>query len=734
MRLIAAIIITLGSIIGGHAQDVDWSVVDTTTPPVVVRTLLVGGSVGPSLQIAPELRCLEDGGCPPFTGGVGVAFQGMIGATQQLAQEWSVLGMLGVEAWQSTMRVRDNSLGVRVGDEVVALDRELALESSALSALLRIGMQYTVHDWRFWAAPSLHVMLGTPQWRQTATILGPTGVTYPGGESQVEAVPRSAIPDVNTLRAGLHVGARYSVSVLPWLRLEPMVTVDYSPMSLQTTQSWTDLRVMGGVAAAVDVSNYPERREYRQLREYIDTTKASRRGKVSRQYVIAGVSRIEVDTFQRGNAAVVVEKIFRTDTSVTEVKSQPVKLRVRNEVVLSDTLSNSGDAIEWATDDDGLQVGMLRSVTFNVITQEQTNTFTTLPLVFFEEGSSTLPARYRILSRSEAMKYNYADSNTIQLDVTHDVLNVIGYRLSSNTDTMMIRAYADNTMERGSCDLARARATAIANYLTSIWGIDPSRLPINVGNVGQDMCVPPIASSENATEGMAENRRAELLTRNSEYYLPVVQQRITTAIESDLDQVEIAIGDQADTIMRWTITVKQGTVDITTLRGTGAVKTNDLELREEQRQLLASGVPISLDLSVEMAGGDTIRTRLVIPVEVIENDQKLTSLSLTTFDVRSASLSVRDRELLTEFLRRLTPGDRVSVIGYSDNRGQYESNKRLSLQRAQTVAAFIRQQRPDCTIVEILGVASDRKPLGVSGYDLPEERFMSRTVQLEIVD
>lgn len=731
MRLIAAIIITLGSIIGGYAQDVDWSVVDTTTPPVVLRTLLVGGSVGPSLQIAPELRCLEDGGCPPFTGGVGVTFQGMIGATQQLSQEWSVLGMLGVEAWQSTMRVRDNSLSVRMNDQIVALDRELALESSALSGLLRIGMQYTVHDWRFWAAPSLHMMLGTPQWRQTATILGPTGVTYPGGESQVEAVPRSAIPDVNTLRAGLHVGARYSVSVLPWLRLEPMVTVDYSPMSLQTTQSWTDLRVMGGVAAAFDVSNYPERREYRQFREYIDTISIDRRGKVNRIFLVAGTSRLEVDTVDKGNASVVVEKLIRTDTNIKEIKSQPVRLRVRREVVLSDTLSNSGDAIDWATDDDGLQVGMLRSVSFNVITQEQTSTFTTLPLVFFDEGSADLPARYRKITPTQAKTYNYADSTSIQLDMTYDVLNVLGYRLSRSTDTMVIRAFADNIVEQGACDLARARATTIVGYLTSTWGISPSRLPINVG---QESCTPVVASAENAPEGIAENRRAEFVTTKSDYYLPVVQQKITTAIESDLDQVEIEIGDQADTIQRWTIALKQGTTIITTLRGTGPVKTYDLELREGQRQSLASGVPISMDLRVEMSGGDTIRTRLVIPVEVIENDQRLTSLSLTTFDVRSASLSVRDRELLTEFLRRLTPGDRVSVIGYSDNRGQYESNKRLSLQRAQAVAAFIRQQRPDCTIVEVLGIASDRKPLGVSGYDLPEERFMSRTVQLEIVD
>ena len=716
---------------GGYAQSVDWSTVDTTTPPITRRALLVGAGLGPSIQLSPELRCLDDAGCPPFTGGVGVAFNGMVGATQELVPGWSVLGLVGIEAWQSTMRVRDNSLGVRVGNEIVALDRELALQSSALSALLRVGMQYESDAWRFWAAPSLQMVLGTPQWQQTARILGPAGVSYPGGGQEIVAVPLSAIPSIQTFRAGLHLGARYSVPVLPWLQLEPMVTVDYSPMSIQQTQSWSDVRITGGVMASFDVTSYPSVREYRQFQESIDTVVVDRKGKSTRTFVATGMSTLRIDTVPRGNAVVFVEKVRRTDTTVREVKSQPVRLTVRRQVVFSDTLSNSGDAIEWATDDDGLQVGVLSSVSFTVITQEQTSTFTTLPLLFFEENSSILSSRYRTLSPEQARGYSYNDSANVQLEVTHDVLNVIGYRLSRQSDTMVIRAYADNTIEQASCDLARARARAVADYLQNTWGISADRLVIDVG---VSTCAPPVASSEASAEGMSENRRVELFTRNSEYYLPVVQQRVTTAIESDLDQVEINIGDDADTVMSWTILIKQGTSQISTLRGTGPVSTYGLELREEQRAKLASGVPISLNLSVLMSGGDTIQTRLVVPVDVVDNNQKLQSLSLTTFDVRSSLLSNRDKELLTEFLRRLTPGDKVSVIGYSDNRGQYESNKRLSLLRAQTVAGFIRQQRPDCTIVEILGVASDRKPLGVSGYDLPEERFMSRTVQLEIVD
>lgn len=712
------------------AQSIDWTAIDTTMPPVVNRYLLLGGSSGITHQYTPGLRCADDGACPPFTGGNGISYSGTVGYTQRLMPGLSFIGSIGIEGWSTSMSILDNSLSVRYNDEIVPLERELQLFASSISGFLSAGFQLEYDAWRLWGAPYMSYTLGSPQWRQEARIVGPSGVTYPGGTTSVEIVPTSDVPNASHLRAGFMAGARYSIPVSSTVRIEPLVTATYSPVSIQSTQSWTDLRVQAGVTIAYDMSSYPSVVDYERRDSRVDTVSIKRRGRKPVNYYKIGAEIVRRDTIARGNARVLYSFVTRTDTLVQEYRSQPVRLSVKKKVVLSDTLMNSGEAVEWTTSDDGLQVGMLNNIRFDVITQQQQNTFTTLPLLFFDQGTSALAARYRQLTPEAAAEYNYADSMSTQLDITHDVLNVIGYRLRNQQDTLVIRAYADNTTEGGSCEVASARANTIASYMREVWNISSDRLIVETG---RGSCIPPIASSEGSLEGASENRRVELFTKRNDYYLPVVQQSITTAIESDLDNVEIAIGDSIDTVEVWTLTVCQGTSILATLKGQGVITTYDLTLREEQRTSLASGIPIFIDLRATMTSGDTIKTRLVVPVEVIDNKSVLTSLSLTTFDVRSASLSDRDRELLEEFLRRLPIGENISVLGYSDNRGNPESNRRLSLQRAQTVAAFIRQKRPDCGIVRVDGIGADRMPVGASSYALPEERFMSRIVQLEIV-
>ena len=120
-------------------------------------------------------------------------------------------------------------------------------------------------------------------------------------------------------------------------------------------------------------------------------------------------------------------------------------------------------------------------------------------------------------------------------------------------------------------------------------------------------------------------------------------------------------------------------------------------------------------------------------VENVSN-QKFKRLSLATFAIRSSTLSERDQELLKTFMLRLDKGDRVEIIGYSDDLGERESNVRLSQRRADIVAESAKQLRPDIEIRASRGVGSREFPMGIRSYDRPEERFLSRVVQLSIVE
>jgi outer membrane protein OmpA-like peptidoglycan-associated protein len=85
-------------------------------------------------------------------------------------------------------------------------------------------------------------------------------------------------------------------------------------------------------------------------------------------------------------------------------------------------------------------------------------------------------------------------------------------------------------------------------------------------------------------------------------------------------------------------------------------------------------------------------------------------------------------------MSRLDDGDQVFITGYSDDLGERESNLRLSQRRADVVAGAAQLLRPDVKILSTRGVGSREYPLGITSYDNPEERFISRVVQLSIVE
>jgi outer membrane protein OmpA-like peptidoglycan-associated protein len=73
--------------------------------------------------------------------------------------------------------------------------------------------------------------------------------------------------------------------------------------------------------------------------------------------------------------------------------------------------------------------------------------------------------------------------------------------------------------------------------------------------------------------------------------------------------------------------------------------------------------------------------------------------------------------------RRIGPGSRVSVIGYTDRIGKAEHNRTLARQRAERVAALL----PPAAGIEVRGADQSEAPYT---NDTPEGRFLSRTVRI----
>jgi outer membrane protein OmpA-like peptidoglycan-associated protein len=116
--------------------------------------------------------------------------------------------------------------------------------------------------------------------------------------------------------------------------------------------------------------------------------------------------------------------------------------------------------------------------------------------------------------------------------------------------------------------------------------------------------------------------------------------------------------------------------------------------------------------------------------DTLENEVQ--SLSLALFDVSSSRIDSDVLQSLDAFLKNLPKDSQVSITGYSDDLGDEEANKELARVRAKAVADAVKRIAPNVNITGIEGVGSDRYPPGISGYGSPEERFISRTVQIQI--
>ena len=110
---------------------------------------------------------------------------------------------------------------------------------------------------------------------------------------------------------------------------------------------------------------------------------------------------------------------------------------------------------------------------------------------------------------------------------------------------------------------------------------------------------------------------------------------------------------------------------------------------------------------------------------------ELNGSCVVTFDVRSDYVRRSQREQLASFLEAVPRGGEVSIVANADVVGKSEKASRMAPQRAERVSEIIRKVRPDCRIVIGSNHASRSIPLGLPSQDLPEIRYLCRSVVIQ---
>jgi outer membrane protein OmpA-like peptidoglycan-associated protein len=372
-----------------------------------------------------------------------------------------------------------------------------------------------------------------------------------------------------------------------------------------------------------------------------------------------------------------------------------------------------------------------------------------LPLrnsVFFDDGSNQVSPRYVILSTEQASAFkedqlqneqsdNMAGRSARQLNVYHNILNILGDRLRSNPSVVITLSGASgNGPQEG-----KMLAEAVKQYLVSVFGINGSRI------ITQGRTKPLIPSEQpGGTKDLvllrAGDRRVDITSASPELLMEVggdmmkpVQIQATQVDPLD-SQLVLNIDSAKQLLKSWS-------VDVTDEKGT--VQHYGPFTRDQESISGASilGINPEGDYKVVMTG----ETRKGLPVRkestvhLIRQDDAVSKglrYSILYDFNKSNSIASYGKFLTDVVSASITDGSTVIIHGHTDVIGDEDHNMKLSQERARDVQNILERALTKAgksnIKFETLGFGEDLNKMPFEN-NLVEERFYNRTVIIDII-
>ncbi|MDB4920691.1 OmpA family protein [Mucilaginibacter sp.] len=373
----------------------------------------------------------------------------------------------------------------------------------------------------------------------------------------------------------------------------------------------------------------------------------------------------------------------------------------------------------------------------------------TLPLlnaVFFDEGSVSIPTRYVILTKEQAVDFkeislqkesneNMTGRSARQLSVYHNILNILGDRLRSNPQATISLNGASAT---GTTD-GKASAESIKQYLVIVFGIDASRISTTTRTKPVHPSQQPGGTKELVLLH-AEDTRVDISSASPELLIEVgggmmkPVQIMSTQVDPLDSHVIFNVAGAKDALKSWSIDVTDSngivqhygpyTSDMESIPGaailgnspTGDYKVTLLETTKNGSSLQKEG-------SIHLIKQD-------------DNIQQGLRYSIV-FDFDKAQTIDSYNKFLSDIVSPLiSDGSTVIIHGHTDVVGNEDYNQNLSDNRAKQTQTIIEHtfaaSGKNNVKFETLGYGEDS---GRSPFEnaLPEERFYNRTVIIDIL-
>lgn len=361
--------------------------------------------------------------------------------------------------------------------------------------------------------------------------------------------------------------------------------------------------------------------------------------------------------------------------------------------------------------------------------------------VFFDEGSTEIPKRYTLLTKSQAAgfqeaKFQEPAPNDLsgrserQMIAYYNILNILGDRMKKNPMTTVTLT---GSSAGKSAEIGKAEAESVKRYLVEVFAINGARITTE----GRNMPANP-SEHEGGTVDLdllrAGDRRVEI-TSNSPVLLAPLQIAATQADPLDGRIVFKAEDVNKEPLKSWTLEVAD---EKGNLRYYGPF-TSDKETLSGNMIL---GNRTQGDYVVTMLGetkdGILVKKESKLHLMRDTKPQQEAKRFSVLFDFDQAKTVRTYEKFLTDVVAPQIPDNATVLIhGHSDIIGDAKYNKKLSQDRTADAKGILERALASSgkkgIKYEVYGFGADVLAAPFENK-YPEERFYNRTVIIDIIE
>ncbi|KVV13620.1 OmpA family protein [Flavobacterium sp. TAB 87] len=370
--------------------------------------------------------------------------------------------------------------------------------------------------------------------------------------------------------------------------------------------------------------------------------------------------------------------------------------------------------------------------------------------VFFDEGSSQIPARYELLRKEQVKDFkedqlkvsnseNLSERSKRQMIVYYNVLNILGDRMQKNPSAKITLVGSSDKGQANGLEMA----TAIQSYLVNVFEISSERILVEGREKPKNPSEQPGGTRE--LELLREGDRRVSIESNS----PVLLMEFQNGPNAPLKPVVINAPQEAP-LESYVVFQNAG--------ATEAFSSWNMELKDENGKIKNFGpytedtvsLPTATILGSRSQGDYTAKMIGTTKSGKLSEKEVKTHVTLWTpatfeqgirysiiYDFNeSKATNIYERYLSDIVTTQIPIGATVLIKGYTDIIGEETYNQELSLARANDTKTIIESSlskagRNDVKfVVNGFGENPNDAPFD---NKFPEERFYNRTVIIDII-